>query len=573
MASSSLTDITTSRKWPCTHEDRAREWKRRREVFRGGEYSPDDFTRLFLFQGVNSAGEVVVKTRRTSILPAFLVETAAAAMGSTVALNVAPTAFPRTPREDGTLPPPTPEEVRAMEYGQAAMRRAGVPDLWREWGLSLASEGDIVWEVCTDDDGAWTFAKHKPEHVRIYRDRYERRIVKAVIEFEYYKPEATQPTRYRRVITPQTIDTFEDDQRVGKSVPNVLKAVGVVWARFSPVPGSPISKCAFTDVEDVVARADSATAQFGAIGTRHADPTLVTEGFQLEDPDPALPGQGAASAATGKTLATPPGTKASFLTVDLAGISAITEASTATVEQTKAMLPEFLVTESGANSSGLAMSYRAAAYVAKFQPIQAGMLHALATLLGMCRAAEAGEAWSDKQDIYMLDAGPVLPVDIDAKLKAIIDAEAAGLALHEDSIAAAQGLGFGDPEADPSVYAAKVRAQQHQRDAQAADMIGKIGAPQDSAPTDPATDPNATPAPAAVDVAAQALNGAQYQGMLDGIDRIQKGPAGTKAAVTEATKLLLPFVDSARIDDMFSGVVEGSAIDTNAAISPAATQP
>lgn len=486
--------LAPNREWPKTRADRANEYKRRRSAYRGGEYTDDDFKRMFLFQGCNAAGDVIIKTRRISTMPTFLVAVDAACIAGEPTLEIRPGAFPATDSGE-----PSAEEVAALEEGRAFMRRAGVSDLIGTWSTAYASEGDLFFEVGTDDVGDWTFYKLEPETVGVWADKYGRTTQRASICFEYVPAGAESAVKYERTITVDTRAsaggqitttkgkiTTEDGNAPRSDVPNLLGVSTVVWVPFDPVPGSyGFSKCAFTDVEDLVAKADSATTQMSAIGTRWADPTLVTKGFSLQDTSTISdnsPG-GAPSAAMGKTLPIAKDEEVSYLTVDLTNVESLVTATTADLDAARKGLPEYMFTDTSASSSGLAMSYQATALVAKLEPRRDRLYGAIARMVGMCRAATANRPWTDAEDIYVVKGPPILPVDRASQAQLLLSLKEASAITAVDLVAQLQALGFVAAEHDPAEYAATLAAEADALDTKAHALATAISGRADKTQT------------------------------------------------------------------------------------------
>ena len=578
--------LAPNRKWPSTKSERAAEYKRRRAAYRGGEYEDGDFTRMFLFQGCNAKGEVIIKTRRISPMLSYLVNMDAACIAGEPTLEIRPGAFPQP---DGT---PGADELAALEEGRALMRRAGVNEQIATWSTAYASEGDLFFEVGTDDGGDWTFYKLEPETVTVYADKFGRTMDRATVEFEYTPDGADAPVKYERTVTrarvvvdangrrtvPGTIETRDGGALAPTVTPNTLGVCTVVWVPFDPVPGSfGISKCAFTDVEDLVAKADSATTQMSAIGTRWADPTLVTKGFALADGSvrDEANGLGAESAAIGKTLAIAKDEGVEYLTVDLTNVESLVNATSTDLENARKGLPEYMFTDSSASSSGLAMSYQATALVAKLEPRRDRLYAALARMVGMCRAAAANRPWSDAEDIYVVKGPPILPVDREAQARLLLSLKEAGAITAVDLVAQLQALGFVGASHDPAEYAATLAAEMDALDTKAHSLATALTRQQTPA-ADPSADPTQTTEPATVAqqaaanpaaaVADTGLNGAQAAFMLDAVTQTQSGSIPKSAAIA-AVQIALPTTDPAQIVAMFADVVEGSTAP--AAINPA----
>ena len=530
------------------------EQRRRLSVLRGDDYTLDDHDRFYLFRGVDAAGNEVCRTRRVSTMAAFLVQTDAAALAAPCALNVAPGQWARVPdpAHDG-LELPAPEEVAALEQGNAIWRRSCVDDRLEEWAYTLAGIGDLFHEVgwSEEDPDLAEFHALDPDTVKVWYDARRKNIVRAEVCFQYVPPGADAAVEYKRTITADRwvmdgttrrlvegrIVTQDGDFR--QDVPNPLGVCTILHTRFAPRPKSPqLSACAFTGYEDVVAKSDSAATQLGAIGTRHANPKLITEGFQTTGPydDATDYTRGVSDTQVAPAMAVGEGEKPYYLEVSLAGATALRDSTVADMKMARDECPEFLMSESGANSSGTALSMRAAAFTGKLGPKQARFRSTLARAVSMCRALELGEKWSDEMDVYVVGGAPPLPVDRAAELDVIKAAIDMRVLKQSDAVAAAQGLGIGPADADPTTYAEEIREEDAALDARAVTVARQIAAPDanatDTAQNDTQTQDVPPVAPAAATVQDTALNGAQAQFVLDTLKLVGTGEVSAESAIS-----------------------------------------
>lgn len=566
--------------WPRENDYAAihAEQKRRMSVLAGDDYTLTDHDRFYLFRGIDAAGNEVCRTRRVSTMLAFLVQTDAAALAASCALNVAPGQWARVPDPDHEgLELPAPEEVAALEQGNAIWRRSRVDEMLEEWAFSLAGIGDLFLEVgvSEEDPNLAQFGALDADTVKVWYDSRRANIIKAEVCFQYTPPGADAPVEYKRVITADRYVIGANGQRtlirgrivttdgdIRQDIENPLGVCTILHTRFGPRPKSPqLSACAFTGYEDVVAKSDSAATQLGAIGTRHANPKLITEGFQTTGPydDATDYTRGVSDTQIAPAMAVGSGEKPYYLEVSLAGASALRDSTVSDIKAARDECPEFLMSESGANSSGTALSMRAAAFTGKLGPKQARLRSTLARAVSMCRALEMGQRWSDEMDVYVVGGAPPLPVDRAAELAVIDTAIKMRVLKQSDAVAAAQGLGIGPADADPTTYAEAIRAEDAALDARAVMVARQIAAPDAAAtdatqtdmPTDATQATDAAPAvvPGGAAVQDTALNGAQAQFVLDTLKLVGTGEVSPESAIS-ALLLANPTADANTIRSM-----------------------
>lgn len=575
----------TARAWPKANDYAAihAEQRRRLDVFAAEPYTPDDCTKMFLFRAY-SGGQETHRTRRVSTMLQFLVLVSAAALGGSCALNVAPGQFDREPDPDNErLMVPGPEEVKTYTEGQEIWRRSQVDERLEEWGVSASAVGDLFWEAVWSEENPDYAEYHAldPDTVKVWYDSRGKCIRKAVIEFEYTPEGATEPVKYKRTITADqwvirnvkdengqikrdaggNVEVVRekvqgrivtDDGDFHQDVINTLGICTVVHYRWSPRTKSPqLSGCATTGYEDVVAKSDSASTQVSAIGTRHANPKTVTKGFQASDPNTTNRDGTVSSESAGiaPTIAHGETEEVYYLEASLTGVTAFRESTVGDMKMARDECPEFIMSESGANSSGTALSMRAAAFTGKYGPKQARFRACLAKLTSMCLCMQRHQPWSDEADIFVVSGSTPLPLDRAAELDVITKAKEARLLKQSDAIAAAQGLNIGPADADPTTYAEDIRQEDAALDAKSVEVATAIGKAMTPEAAAPAQDPAAPTVPVDATVQDTAMNGSQQTSLKEYLLAVADGSLDA-ATVIDAIMIANPNADETRVTRM-----------------------
>jgi hypothetical protein len=191
-----------------------------------------------------------------------------------------------------------------------------------------------------------------------------------------------------------------------------------------------------------------------AIGARNGNPILaVTGGASFAD--------GGAVFGLGKVLSRlGPNGDAHYVEADMQGVTALLDAAQRAREQARETLPEFLFTDSGANSSGDALSWRATAFTSKIEEIRGRWFDQIARLTAIACAMDEGRAFDPARDRLEIEGSPILPAHIKAEIEALhLLLDKRGI-LRRDYIARLQALGVISNDHTPEEYAAEVDAEQ-----------------------------------------------------------------------------------------------------------------
>jgi len=445
--------LAFGRRWPRSREEVIEELTRRWEAYLGLAYRRGDIERMNLFVAVDSQDREITVTRRMTRDLQFVCEVDAASIASnSLALQVRPDLI--SPDDDAGL---------ALERGAEVWRRSGVDRQRQRWALNLCVFGEGYLEALNTKEGA-VVVWHDPRTVEVQLDPTGRYIERAVITIYHASgleidPETGAYTgerktvQYRRVITPAAVQVFRDGQPVAaESGRNPLGAVPLVRVAYRDVGDGSLSTWAGYGYEDALAAVDSFFTQLQALTTRHANPILKAIGVQVA--------QDARLSEAGRSVALPIGADLQWLEATLQGANTALDAASRMREALVQTLPEFLFVDSGASASGTALSYRAGAFVAKIEPIRRGFYRALAEVVGMAVAIDYGAQWDDLADVYVVDGGSALPMDVTATSELTVSLLTQGLLTASDAVRVLQGLGVGVPEdADSADYAARAQAE------------------------------------------------------------------------------------------------------------------
>lgn len=466
--------LATGKGWPSTWEERHTEYKRRRTAYLGGGYTDSEFERLGLFQGTDADGKVIHVTRRIGRDLAFVADVDALAIVSGIALQTSRDLFP--PVGEGGVELPSEASEEALEHGLAVWRRSRVRDFLERWARGLCVHGDLHLEAVVGDDGLHRIASHLPEHVEPYYDDNGIDLTRAEIRFTYQDPPNEEGARerhsYRRILLPDRIVTIIDGVR--QVDPNPLGVVPLVHVQFRGLHEPDFGLHAFAGYEEAAAIHDSAMTQLSVIGARHASPLIVGRGVRIADDTED-------AGAVGKFYGIPTEADLKYLEATLTGVNVLATQAGQIRDGIVETLPEYLFTESGANASGTALSYRAGEFVAKIEPVRRRFLRALALATSYAVAMDLKRPWNVEHgdpnvatDWYEVTGGPLLPVDRRGEAELIGFLNERGYLKTADAVRGLQGYELVPPDEDPVLYAEEARAEADGRDADVMDRVRKL---------------------------------------------------------------------------------------------------
>ena len=473
-------DQTASTTWPAPNDWGAkhREYIRRGDVIKGADYTTAEHDRLGLFKLRDGLG-TYHKTRRISTRLAFMVSVDAASIANGCALNVRNDVYPSTYDEDGRVTP-DPAAAAPLAEGLAIWRRSRIDERIHAWATSQATKGDLHLEsaVRTMADGTRKGVVYmvRPEHVTLRYDAQDIDLVEAVIAFDtVIKGENDgKPIRYKRVITPETITTYHGD-RVVDTYDNLTGVVTLTHIAHIPSDDPTFSAWTGHGYEDSVALENSASLTVQVLGARNAAPKLVLMGgIQLPAGDNGEDAKPADSATPIYEL--PVGGDMKLVEASLSGVDAMVANADRVATESKATAPQFLFTDAGASSSGLALSNRATQFVAYITPIRARDFAGLARAIGIARCLEKGIPFDETTDVYEVQGGAALPMDKAAFVTMLLGLQEAGNITRADVVKSLQGLDVGlPPDAEPIEYAVRAIADKERADNALTDSIERAG--------------------------------------------------------------------------------------------------
>jgi len=467
--------------WPESPEAIHAEYDRRERVYLGLEYTDAERTSLNLFEARDTEDRLIAATRRIMRDIGFTVEVDAAAIATTrCTLRV---------RSDASQSPNTLEAYRVI--GDGIWRRSRVQEELASWALRGCYLGRWLFEAQRGEDGLGYIVPHDPRSMRVWRDGFGR-VTRALSVYTEPPPppvlgSSSAPPAGGTTIS-REITLTEQRTQVGTAPvtvePIALGVVPVTVWTYRDV-GKELPLWAGHGYEHCLASVDSAFTQLHTIGTRQANPLLVGSGVDI--------GPGADVSAMGRSVAIPAGSDLTWLEPDLKGIDALTAAALNQVTMLRATIFEFLFTEAGSGASGLALSHRASGFVGKIEPIREAFYRALALAVSYALAIELDRTWSEDLDVFVVDGGEALPLDVEAMAALYMTLVREGLLKPVDAIGNLQALGL-IPAGDPLVYWAELEAEREAKEArmaaQAADEVSTEPA-DDEQPDDEQADPAA----------------------------------------------------------------------------------
>ncbi len=473
--------------WPETPEARKTEWRRRLDAYLGSDYSDAELKLLGAFQATDTAGRVIHETRRIGRAPQFVTDVCAAALGGVLSMELVKDADARMTRtrpvaadEDAeTVARRVGNEASAdaagrLAHGLEVWRRSDVDDRAEEWGRLGAAVGDMVWEITKDADGAF-FAPHSMHHVDVRYDRWNRYPTWCRICFDFVEPTgkdgADEKHTYERILTPTMVKTRIDGGK-WEERSHPLGVVPIVHFRFRGLHDPCISLHAAHGLEVAQAALDSIATQLIVIGGRTANPWLVIIGAMIAGADdPAV---------VGKIMNLPTGADAKWLETALTGLSALNAGGESMRARMEREAPEYLFVDSGANSSGLALSYRAGAFKQRIEPVQRRFANALAKAVALCVALDENRAYDrERDDVFVVQTGPALPEDRAALAELLLLLVEGNMLRTVDAVAALQAAGVVPADVPADVYLAELTAEgaaRHATNAQRARDLGMVRA-------------------------------------------------------------------------------------------------
>jgi len=499
----------STRQFPETEDDWQAEYSRRFRAYVSDPYTGSEIIGLHLFKALDESGDILATTRRLTLDYAFVCNTDTAALiGDGISLQ---------------------GEAADRADGVEVWERSGLLDHVERYARDFAVKGDIHLEALVGADGLSRVVAYAPEHVVLtYDAETATQITRAVVTIPYYdEPEIDRFGNagaenqighiYRRVITADAIEVYRDGVLdTDESGPNSLGAVTLVHVPFIPFATPNHGLNAAYQLDEALALIDSLLTQISAIGARHGNPILQSAGAKVDGGSDILK--------LGRVANGPKDWTLEYIEPSFAGIASLLDTVQQHRETLRETLPEFLFTESGANSSGSALNFRASQFVSKMTPIRRRFYRAIATVSGYAIHLDRKTTPAEAPIRLRVEGGDILPANVTATLEQlrIVQQELGGL-LPVDLIATLQRIGLVPKDVDPAQYAAEVAAVKIATTAIETEATTPT-ADADAPATAEAPPPDAPIPDAAAAMAAElALNGAQITAALSIAERVAGG--------------------------------------------------
>ena len=457
--------VHAGQRYPRTNEEWKSYYTLRDDAYKVDPYTIGEINGLGLFRELDLEGNVIAETRRLTRDVNYVVNRNAEAL--------APADLTFEVEDDDER---TDEEIRAI------WRRSKVDVNAGAWARQCAAMGTIAFEAVRTNAAPPYNSRvvgYDPRHIEDMEYDAYGDLVRLVIHIANVRGAAKVTrtgildrdqagTTYTRVLTRDRIDVYRDGEHVpDESGDHGLGVVPAVVVPFLPYHEPGRGLWAAQGLDFPLALVDSLMTQIQAVGNRHGNPILVPIGVRLEG--------GTDVGRLGRVLeGVQVGGSVTYTEATLTGLSTLLDAAQAAREMARETLPEFLFTDAGASSSGSALNFRAASFVAKVQSVRKSWYRMFSDVLEMAWRLDNNTAWDDSTDLVTVKAGPVLPIDTAGELKKLTDTMDAGGMLMIDFVKGLQRIGLVPPDADAETYAAQVEAEQEARTATVLAAAGGI---------------------------------------------------------------------------------------------------
>jgi|7_EtaG_2_1085326.scaffolds.fasta_scaffold02322_7 hypothetical protein len=431
------------RRYPETRQEWLDLYQRRHEAYYGEPYSVDDMKTLHLFRALDDDGGVLAETRRLTRDVQYVADThvdAILAEGLTLT---------RAPNGDAS----------DLANAEAIWDRSGLDQHLERYVRDAAVLGDLHFEAILSSDGTGArVVAYDPQHTELtYDSETGTRLKRAIVTVPYFEPpkvdshgnitEAHEIMRiYRRVISPGRIDVYRDSVHMAaESGANALQVPTAVHSPYIPYRIPEYGLSAAHKLDDALSLIDSMLTQIHAIGTRHGNPLMQSAGGNVPS--------GSELNKLGRVINGPPGWSMSYVEPTFQGISTLLSAIQTQRETLRETMPEFLFTESGANSSGSALNFRATQFVSKMKKIRSRVYRALAEAIQIGIALERGGPM--RAGTIAVEGGDILPANVIAMLEELRIAHGIQPIKPSDVVRVYQRAGIVRTDEDPETYAAE----------------------------------------------------------------------------------------------------------------------
>lgn len=459
---------------PQTHE----EWTLKMEVqeawYDQARYTADESATGNLFRAEREDGTLIIETKRLTRDIQFVVDADRKLLFKGLTIEVVPTG------NDAA-------DAAYLEAAVAVWTRSQGVEQSAEWGLLLCKRGTmylapVLHPVGMGEKKAFIVG-YDPVHVRtvfsptglpimdkasiklMWRDALElapdgelssnpiqhtsvRLMGPRTVELEVLDAEGE--LEVRDVAFPMWITTFingvvEDEQ---SGDPGIGPHVPLVQLKFQPSGQPEWGLWACHGMEPALASIDSLWTMIQAGGARYGNPTLFLFGARLDE-------EGIDSAQRfGRMFhGMDSEARAEYLEASMSGAVLLLSAVQDQRKAIRETLPEFLFLDSGANSSGKALSFRASELVSKIEEIRDRIYPCIARALEMAVSMDTGVEYTPDTRRLKITAGPVLPVDTAALIESLAKVDSMSAIQRVDVVRHLQRVGLVPIEADPVEYA------------------------------------------------------------------------------------------------------------------------
>lgn len=457
----------TGRAWPVSRSEQIDEVARRRASYLGTAYTRAEIEAMALFEARSALNQLSAVTTRVMRDIAFVTNVDSASIASNkLRLSVEDEIEPGAERD------------AIMASARAIWQRSEIDEVRLWWATTMCSEGEILLETVKDPNIGPLVVMHPFDVYQLSYDRTGKTITRCVIDLVLPgvetvttggKIETGDPRSYRRIITPDAVNVWIDGVwQEAESGVNDLGVVPVVRVCYQRVLDGRFCANSGYGYADIVAALDSMLCQMRTIATRHAHPILLGTGVDARE-SAEIQNQGA-------TIAIPEGTTLEWLEATLAGIEALVKTMIEVRQAMKETLPQFMFADASANSSGTALSYRAANFVMQIDPIREAFYCALEKAIGFGVAMELDQTWSDLGNVIDVAGGAAIPQDVAALAQIYTALREAGAITSADLARYLQASGIASDDKAADVYAAEALAEQAARNGGTSETIARLQA-------------------------------------------------------------------------------------------------
>lgn len=425
-------------RWPETWEEWQDEYSRREDYYRGEGYSLEEVKHYGLFRALDDDGKVISLTRQLTRDVQHVIDTDAAALSAGLVLEA----------DDAT-----PEQ---LQLARSVWKRSQWQARSKLAAHNLCQHGRVGLEAYLGTDRKGRIQLLDARHYRCEYADDGVTLSRVWIVIPYFdaphlsttgEPEGgTVPHTYVRELTRSEVRTWIDGALdPAQSGPHGLGEVPFANGQFLPAGDSEHGLWAAHGLASPLALYDSLYTQIQAVGNRRANPIPWLKGARLDS----------ASAVDkfGRWITgLPPDGEVGYLESDLRGLAVLLESANTARLNARETLPEFLFAGAGAQASGDALRWRAGAFELKIRSIREGYFSQIARITDLAVRYEQRQAYAPEEDLYRVEAAPVLPPDKAAELSALEAAGRLGMR-RADQVRHLQRLGLIESTEDADEYA------------------------------------------------------------------------------------------------------------------------